>query len=119
MASESLIPNLGAKILQPIKVGTMQLSHRMVLAPLTRTRSTNAHIPPDFAAEYYSQRAGTPGTLLITEATYVVQRAVAYPSSPGVWSDKQIASWEKVSRIRSIRETFFTSCLAHNLYVLL
>ena len=89
-------PNSEVKLFQPIKIGSLQLSHRIVLAPLTRTRSSDTHVPADYAADYYGQRASTPGTLLITEATYIAQRAVAYSNTPGVWNDEQIAAWKKV-----------------------
>lgn len=66
------------------------------MAPLTRFRATEAHVPGPYAAEYYTQRADTPGTLLITEATLIAEKAGGYFGVPGIWSDEQIAGWRKV-----------------------
>lgn len=44
-------------ILQPVQIGDLSLRNRIVMAPLTRSRSNDDGIPPDFAADYYAQRA--------------------------------------------------------------
>ncbi|KAL5505018.1 hypothetical protein ACEPAH_7681 [Sanghuangporus vaninii] len=90
------MPHSGAKLFQPIKVGNLQLSHRVVLAPLTRFRADDAHVPTDIMTEYYAQRASVPGTLLITEATPVAAKAAGQPNTPGIWNDAQIEGWKKV-----------------------
>ncbi|CAA7396554.1 unnamed protein product [Spirodela intermedia] len=54
-------------LLTPYKMGKFELSHRVVLAPLTRQRSYG-NVPQPHAVLYYSQRA-TKGGLLIAEAT--------------------------------------------------
>ncbi|KAL4252357.1 Aldolase-type TIM barrel [Abortiporus biennis] len=84
------------KLFQPIKVGDVELKHRVVLAPLTRFRADSKHVPSDLQAEYYAQRASTPGTLLITEATYITERAGGYPNVPALESDAQVEGWKKV-----------------------
>lgn len=80
-----------------IKVGKTELNHRVVLAPLTRFRSNEDRTATDLMVEYYSQRATVPGTLLITEATFISERSGLYPNAPGIWSEDQIRSWKKVS----------------------
>ncbi|KZV68716.1 NADH:flavin oxidoreductase/NADH oxidase [Peniophora sp. CONT] len=85
------------KLFQPIKVGTNELKHRVVLAPLTRFRANDAHEHTDLAVEYYAQRASTEGTLLITEATFIAAKAGGYPNVPGIWSEAQIAAWKKIT----------------------
>ena len=85
-------------LFQPLRVGDVNLAHRVVLAPLTRCRANNKHVHTDIAVTYYAQRASAPGTLLITEATYVAPYAGHYsPHIPGVWSDEQVTAWRKVS----------------------
>lgn len=84
------------KLFQPIKVGAVELGHRVVLCPLTRYRANAAHVHGDLGVEYYTQRGSTPGTLLITEATFITQRAGGYAHAPGVWNDDQIAAWQRV-----------------------
>ncbi|KAF8970818.1 hypothetical protein BDZ97DRAFT_1901881 [Flammula alnicola] len=64
-----------SELFQPIKVGTQTLQHRVVLTPMTRIRSTNVPSNP-LMAKYYSQRASRPGTLLITEATFIEPQAI-------------------------------------------
>ncbi|TFK92882.1 NADH:flavin oxidoreductase/NADH oxidase [Polyporus arcularius HHB13444] len=85
------------KLFQPAKVGDLELSNRVVFAPLTRFRADNAHVPTDMMVEYYKQRASYPGTLLITEATYITAQAGGMPNVPGIWSEEQIAGWKKVT----------------------
>ena len=85
------------KRFQPIKVGDLTLAHRVVLAPLTRFRGTKfEHVPLPNVKEYYRQRGSTPGTLLITEATFISPQAGGYTNVPGIWSDEQISKWKEV-----------------------
>ncbi|EPQ49950.1 NADH flavin oxidoreductase, partial [Gloeophyllum trabeum ATCC 11539] len=81
-------------LFQPKQVGEITVQHRIVLAPLTRNRANKEHVHGDLAVEYYSQRASMPGTLLITEATYIARKAGGYPHVPGIWSEEQIAAWK-------------------------
>lgn len=85
------------KLFQPIKVGQHWLGHRVVLAPLTRNRANKDHVHGDLAVEYYSQRASIPGTLLITEATFISPQAGGYDYVPGIWNDDQVAGWKRGS----------------------
>ncbi|KII83260.1 hypothetical protein PLICRDRAFT_180528 [Plicaturopsis crispa FD-325 SS-3] len=86
-----------SKLFQPVKIGDITLAHRVVLAPLTRIRADDAHVPSDLAAEYYSQRGSTPGTLLISEATFISPQAGGFPHVPGIYTDAQIAGWKTVT----------------------
>lgn len=81
----------------PLKLGNLNLSHRVVMAPLTRFRADDRHIPLDMVAEYYAQRASMPGTLLIAEATFISPRASGQPNAPGIWNSNQIAAWQRVT----------------------
>ncbi|GAB1522913.1 hypothetical protein RhiTH_006040 [Rhizoctonia solani] len=84
------------KLFTPIRVGDMMLSHRVILAPLTRFRADDEHVHHEIAVEYYSQRATTPGTLLISEAVLVSPEAGGYDNVPGIWNERQIAAWKKL-----------------------
>ncbi|KAH7890597.1 hypothetical protein F5I97DRAFT_1826692 [Phlebopus sp. FC_14] len=84
-------------LFQPIQVGAITLQHRVVLAPLTRFRAYADHVPGPHAATYYSQRGSTPGTLLITEATFISQDAGGYDHVPGIYTDEQIEGWKKIT----------------------
>ena len=85
-----------SKLFQPIEVGQMTLKHRIVLPPLTRNRANAQHVHSDLALEYYRQRSSEPGTLLITEATFIAGQAGGYPHVPGLWNKEQTAAWKKV-----------------------
>ena len=80
----------------PIKVGNCELAHRVAMAPLTRFRADKAHVHGDLAVEYYAQRGSTPGTLLVTEATFISPEAGGYDNVHGIWKDAQVAAWKKV-----------------------
>ncbi|TXG65617.1 hypothetical protein EZV62_006892 [Acer yangbiense] len=81
-------------LLTPYKMGPFHLSHRIVLAPLTRQRSYN-NVPQSHAILYYSQRT-TKGGLLIAEATGVSDTAQGYPQTPGIWTKEQVEAWKPI-----------------------
>ena len=83
-------------LLQPIKIGALDLPNRVIMAPLTRARAGAERIPNDLMAEYYRQRAGA--GLIITEATSVSPYGVGYADTPGIWSAEQVEGWKKVTR---------------------
>ncbi len=85
-----------ANLFDPIQMGDLQLPNRIIMAPLTRCRADVGRVPNDLMVEYYRQRA-TAG-LIITEATSVTPMGVGYPDTPGIWSDAQVAGWQKVTR---------------------
>ncbi|KAJ1568759.1 hypothetical protein HK405_014160 [Cladochytrium tenue] len=78
-----------------IRVGELTLSHRIALAPLTRSRSPK-NIPHDLNALYYAQRA-TPGGLIVSEATPACLTGYGYPAVPGVHTEEQARGWQKVT----------------------
>ncbi|KAF9517683.1 hypothetical protein BS47DRAFT_1326090 [Hydnum rufescens UP504] len=91
-----MAPLASSKLFLPITVGNVRLEHRIVMAPLTRTRADSSHVHRGIGVEYYSQRASTPGTLIISEATFISQKASGIPNPPGIWSPEQIQGWRKV-----------------------
>lgn len=87
-----------SNLFRPLKVGRSNLQSRLAMAPLTRFRADDAHVPiPALVPEYYAQRASVPGTLLITEATFIAAKAGGAESVPGIWSRDQIDGWRKVT----------------------
>ena len=81
----------------PLQIGNASLKHRIVMAPLTRFRADDNHVPLAMVKEYYTQRASVPGTLLITEATFISPRAAGYPNAPGIWNTDQIKQWKSIT----------------------
>ena len=84
------------KLFTPTQVGPYKLSHRVVMAPLTRMRSDPGDIPSDLMVDYYTQRTSK-GGLIISEATPVSTRGNGYAGAPGIYSDIQIAGWQRVT----------------------
>jgi N-ethylmaleimide reductase len=82
-------------LFQPLQVGALKLPNRILMAPLTRCRADEQHIPSDLMAEYYAQRA-TAG-LIIAEATMVMEGNSSFWMEPGIYSDAQIAGWKKTT----------------------
>ncbi|XP_071725174.1 putative 12-oxophytodienoate reductase 11 [Rutidosis leptorrhynchoides] len=88
-AENGIIP-----LLTPYQMGKFQLSHRVVLAPLTRQRSYG-NVPQPHAILYYSQRT-TKGGLLVSEATGVSDTFRGYPDTPGIWTKEQVEAWKPI-----------------------
>ena len=87
-----------SRLFEPLTIGNMKLQHRIVMAPLTRFRATQDHVPiVPLVKEYYLQRALNPGTLLITEATFISPSATGFDNAPGLWTDEQLAAWKQVT----------------------
>ncbi|KAM0269862.1 hypothetical protein ACHAQH_009613 [Verticillium albo-atrum] len=85
------------KLSEPLTVGSVDLGHRLAMAPLTRYRCDDSWTPISITKEYYEQRACVPGTLLISEATLISHRAVGRRNVPGIWTDSHIAGWKQVT----------------------
>src|SRR6266481_4041378 len=85
-----------SKLFSQVKVGPYELSHRVVMAPLTRMRSEPGDIPGDLMVEYYGQRASE-GGLLVSEATSISITGRGWFGAPGLYSDGQVAGWKKIT----------------------
>src|SRR6201996_1564226 len=83
-------------LLDPIRIGAWDLRNRIIMAPLTRCRSSEGRVPNELMAEYYHQRASA--GLIISEATSVCPMGVGYPDTPGIWSDAQVEGWKLVTK---------------------
>ncbi len=86
---------MNSPVLSPISLGSLKLQNRAIMAPLTRCRATEDHIPTDIMATYYAQRA-TAG-LIIAEATMVMEGNSAFYREPGIYSQKQVSAWKTVT----------------------
>jgi 2,4-dienoyl-CoA reductase-like NADH-dependent reductase (Old Yellow Enzyme family) len=82
-------------LFDPIKIGAIEAPNRILMAPLTRGRSTREHVPTPIMAEYYAQRASA--GLIISEATGITQQGLGWPYAPGLWSDAQVEGWRPVT----------------------
>lgn len=85
-----------SKLFEPLKVGAYTIPNRIIMAPLTRSRSGSQRIPNDLMAKYYGQRAEA--GLILTEATAVHPMGVGYANTPGIWNHEQIEGWKKITQ---------------------
>jgi N-ethylmaleimide reductase len=91
----SIMPDRSTSpVLQPVTIGDLPLKNRIVMAPLTRSRSDDAGVPPPYAADYYAQRADA--GLIVSEATNISPQAIGYALTPGIWTDQQVEAWQPV-----------------------
>jgi N-ethylmaleimide reductase len=86
---------MSADLFSPIQLGALALPNRIFMAPLTRCRAAEGHVPDDLNAEYYAQRASA--GLIISEATSVSPTGYGYPSTPGIHTVEQVEGWKKVT----------------------
>jgi N-ethylmaleimide reductase len=85
------------KLFTSVQIGPYTLSHRVVMAPLTRLRSDQpGDIPGDLMLQYYKQRASE-GGLIITEATSISATNRNYLGAPGIYSEDQVAGWRRIT----------------------
>jgi N-ethylmaleimide reductase len=82
-------------LFDPIQMGDIALSNRIVMAPLTRNRAIAGNKPGPLTVEYYRQRASA--GLIIAEASPISPTAQGYLDTPGIWSDEQVTAWKAVT----------------------
>jgi N-ethylmaleimide reductase len=109
-------------LFSPLGVGPFTLSHRVVMAPLTRMRAAQpGSLPGPLSALYYAQRA-SPGGLLISEALPVCDQAYGHPDVPGLHTAEQVEAWRAVtSAVHAEGGVFFaqlwhTGRISHSRY---
>lgn len=80
----------------PYQLGDNTLPNRIVMAPMTRARTTQpGDIPNEMMAAYYAQRAST--GLIISEATQISPQGKGYSFTPGIFTPEQIKGWKTVT----------------------
>lgn len=79
----------------PLQAGDLALPNRILMAPLTRCRAEDDHVPGPLMAEYYAQRASA--GLIIAEATMAMAGNSAFWREPGIHSEAQVAGWKRVT----------------------
>lgn len=89
----------GSRLFEPLVIGNgrIKLNQRIGLCPLTRFRASDDHVPLDIVADYYAQRASVPGTLLVSEGTFISPDDGGTNNVPGIYNDDQIRAWRKVT----------------------
>src|SRR5580693_9734765 len=86
----------GNALVTPTVLGALELNHRVVMAPLTRSRSIQPDsVPGNLMREYYEQRTSD-GGLIISEATNISLTSRGWLGSPGLYSDPQVEGWKRI-----------------------
>lgn len=109
------------ELLSPFPLsGKLVLKNRIVMAPMTRCFADDELTPTEQAIAYYAAR--TDAGLIISEATMISPLAQGYPRTPGIYSEKQIAGWLKITHRVHERgglmfcQLWHTGRLAHSYY---
>ncbi len=82
-------------LFDPVDLGPHRLPHRVVMAPMTRSRAGSGNTATPLMERYYRQRSSA--ALILTEATQVSPQGVGYPDTPGIHTDEQVRSWRSVT----------------------
>jgi N-ethylmaleimide reductase len=102
-----------SKLFSPIAIGGLKLTHRVVMAPLTRSRADLPDdVPNDLMVDYYTQRASK-GGLIIGEATTISTSARGWLGAPGLYSDRQVAGWKKITAAVHAKQGYMFAQLWH------
>jgi 2,4-dienoyl-CoA reductase-like NADH-dependent reductase (Old Yellow Enzyme family) len=87
-----------AILFTPFRLGALELSNRVVMAPMTRSQSPGG-VPGDDVVGYYRRRAEHGVGLIITEGTVIEHAASASgPRVPSFFGADALAGWAKVAR---------------------
>lgn len=84
------------KLLEPIKLANLDLKNKMVMAAMTRSRADKNGVIRDITVQYYTQRVSA--GLIISEAINISEQAIGSPFTPGIYTEKQVSAWKKVTK---------------------
>ncbi len=80
----------------PFSLGSLSMRNRIVMAPMTRSRSPGG-VPNDEVLAYYERRARAQVGLIITEGTTVGHRSASgYPDVPEFHGEQALAAWARI-----------------------
>lgn len=82
-------------LLEPVRIRSLQLGNRTVMAPMTRSRAVDNNTPNALMAEYYAQRASA--GLIITEGTSPSPNGLGYPRIPGLYHGEHVRGWRLIT----------------------
>ena len=83
-------------LFKPFTLGNLELSNRIVMAPMTRNFSPKG-VPNQGVVDYYRRRAESGVGLIITEGTVVDHVAAnGYPNVPHFYGEDALAGWKQV-----------------------
>jgi NADPH2 dehydrogenase/N-ethylmaleimide reductase len=77
------------------KLGDIDITNRVIMAPMTRNRADADGTPNEIMRDYYAQRASA--GLIVAEGTWPVAAGKAYNRQPGIETAKHIQGWRAVT----------------------
>nr|WP_294864502.1 alkene reductase [uncultured Pseudogulbenkiania sp.] len=83
-----------SKLFTPHDLSGISLANRVVMAPMTRTRTLD-NVPDELTSLYYAQRASA--GLIVTEGLPISDEGRGYLYTPGLYTDEQTQAWRKVT----------------------
>jgi len=84
------------ELFHPVALGSTHLKHRVVMAPLTRSRSVQPDgVPGGLMLEYYTQRISD-GGLIISEASQLSLATRGWHGAPGIYLDAHVEGWRRI-----------------------
>lgn len=109
-------------LFDPLELGDIgRLPNRILMAPLTRCRSSSGRVPNAMMAQYYSQRASA--GIIFSEATSVDPMGIGYPDTPGIWSEEQVEGWKQITKAvhdadgRMLLQLWHVGRISHSSYL--
>lgn len=84
-----------AGLFEPLLLGDMALTNRIVMAPMTRSRADANAMPSALMVEYYRQRASA--GLIVSEGIAPSRHGIGYCRTPGIYTQEQVAGWRQVT----------------------
>lgn len=86
------------ELFSSFKLNNVELSNRLVLAPMTRTSASENGLATERMAQYYSRFARGGFGLLVSEGIYPDEAfSQGYPGQPGLANAAQASAWRKVT----------------------
>ncbi|KAI9042109.1 alkene reductase [Aspergillus affinis] len=104
-------PRESSKLFTPLRLGAMNLEHRVIMSPMTRLRCPGS-LPTPMVTEYYTQRA-TKGGLLITEGMHPSFMGGGFYGVPGMFAPEHVRAWKKVTDAVHAKGAFMACQLWH------
>ncbi|MFF5706495.1 alkene reductase [Streptomyces sp. NPDC012794] len=102
---------MSEKLFEPVNLGKLALSNRVVMAPMSRNRATGEGLATELMATYYGQRAGA--GLIITEGVQPSVTGQGFGNSPGLHTREQADSWKPVTEAVHARGGLIAAQLMH------
>ena len=82
-------------LFKPVALGSLELTNRIVMAPMTRNRALAGDVPGELAVQYYAARAAA--GLIVTEGTQPSKHGKGYARTPGIATAEQVSAWRRVT----------------------